>query len=231
MTETEIAFFMINSWAAKLKIRKICFEIWKCFKLTVLILKPKSWEHLCWVNRYRVWRIIWLFTFVSGPESGRKDGDLSEASFNSPQGVAIKGDTVYVADTENHLIRKVPLITASFCSAVSPMMPICMPKCFCLCLSDWPVSGKSQYARWNGRTRHGQRWRSTRSWAANQFSLGCDSWYCRWVFQFPFYHCALTLPPLLYILFLSVLSDTIDKPKREVAPAAYPPAPPPPPCE
>ncbi|XP_071776441.2 NHL repeat-containing protein 2 [Centroberyx gerrardi] len=47
---------------------------------------------------------------VGGPESGRKDGDLSEASFSSPQGVAIKGDTVYVADTENHLIRKIDLL-------------------------------------------------------------------------------------------------------------------------
>ncbi|GLD62916.1 NHL repeat-containing protein 2 [Lates japonicus] len=46
---------------------------------------------------------------IGGPESGRQDGDLSEASFNSPQGVAIKGDTVYVADTENHLIRKIDL--------------------------------------------------------------------------------------------------------------------------
>ncbi|XP_019938691.2 NHL repeat-containing protein 2 [Paralichthys olivaceus] len=47
---------------------------------------------------------------IGGPESGRRDGDLSEASFNSPQGVAIKGDTVYVADTENHLIRKIDLL-------------------------------------------------------------------------------------------------------------------------
>uniref|UniRef100_A0A3Q2P8C2 NHL repeat-containing protein 2 n=1 Tax=Fundulus heteroclitus TaxID=8078 RepID=A0A3Q2P8C2_FUNHE len=50
-----------------------------------------------------------LLHTVGGPERGREDGDLSEASFNSPQGVAIKGDTVYVADTENHLIRKVDL--------------------------------------------------------------------------------------------------------------------------
>jgi len=50
---------------------------------------------------------------VAGPESGKQDGDLSEASFNSPQGVAIKGDTVYVADTENHLIRKVELTSFS----------------------------------------------------------------------------------------------------------------------
>lgn len=49
------------------------------------------------------------FCFVSfiGPNSGRKDGRFSEASFNSPQGIAIKNNVIYVADTENHLIRKV----------------------------------------------------------------------------------------------------------------------------
>ncbi|XP_045925412.1 NHL repeat-containing protein 2 [Micropterus dolomieu] len=51
-----------------------------------------------------------LLHVIGGPESGRQDGDLSEASFNSPQGVAIKGDTVYVADTQNHLIRKIDLL-------------------------------------------------------------------------------------------------------------------------
>uniref|UniRef100_A0A3B5LKD8 NHL repeat-containing protein 2 n=1 Tax=Xiphophorus couchianus TaxID=32473 RepID=A0A3B5LKD8_9TELE len=51
-----------------------------------------------------------LLHVVGGPGRGRQDGILSEASFNSPQGVAIKGDAVYVADTENHLIRKVDLV-------------------------------------------------------------------------------------------------------------------------
>ncbi|CAM4710729.1 unnamed protein product [Leuciscus chuanchicus] len=46
---------------------------------------------------------------VGGPSSGRRDGNLSEAQFSSPQGVFIKGDTVYVADTENHLVRKINL--------------------------------------------------------------------------------------------------------------------------
>ncbi|XP_062859811.1 NHL repeat-containing protein 2 [Trichomycterus rosablanca] len=46
---------------------------------------------------------------VGGSRSGWKDGDFSEALFNSPQGVVIRGDTVYVADTENHLIRKIDL--------------------------------------------------------------------------------------------------------------------------
>ncbi|XP_051959095.1 NHL repeat-containing protein 2 [Xyrauchen texanus] len=47
---------------------------------------------------------------VGGHSSGRRDGNLSEAQFCSPQGVFIKGDTVYVADTENHLIRKIDLL-------------------------------------------------------------------------------------------------------------------------
>ncbi|XP_070847516.1 NHL repeat-containing protein 2 [Chaetodon trifascialis] len=51
-----------------------------------------------------------LLHVIGGPESGRQDGNFSEASFNSPQGVAMKGDTVYVADTENHLIRKIDLL-------------------------------------------------------------------------------------------------------------------------
>lgn len=60
---------------------------------------------------------------VPGPDSGRKDGAFSEASFNSPQGVAIKGDLVYVADTENHLIRKVPAQHESSRSLVFKVRP------------------------------------------------------------------------------------------------------------
>nr|XP_017496966.2 NHL repeat-containing protein 2 isoform X2 [Manis javanica] len=44
-----------------------------------------------------------------GPNPGKKDGIFSESTFNSPQGVAIKNNTIYVADTENHLIRKIDL--------------------------------------------------------------------------------------------------------------------------
>nr|XP_057917695.1 NHL repeat-containing protein 2 [Doryrhamphus excisus] len=51
-----------------------------------------------------------LLHIIGGPESGRQDGTFSEASFNAPQGVAMKNDVVYVADTENHLIRKIDLL-------------------------------------------------------------------------------------------------------------------------
>ncbi|KAF7253612.1 NHL repeat-containing protein 2 [Varanus komodoensis] len=50
-----------------------------------------------------------ILHIVGGPNSGRKDGTFSEASFSSPQGVAIKNNIIYVADTENHLIRKIDL--------------------------------------------------------------------------------------------------------------------------
>ncbi|KAM6184778.1 NHL repeat-containing protein 2 [Rhynchocyon petersi] len=46
---------------------------------------------------------------IGGPNPGRKDGTFNEATFNSPQGVAIMNNTIYVADTENHLIRKIDL--------------------------------------------------------------------------------------------------------------------------
>lgn len=51
-----------------------------------------------------------LLHAIGGPKSGRQDGSFLEAAFNAPQGVAIKGDVVYVADTENHLIRKIDLL-------------------------------------------------------------------------------------------------------------------------
>lgn len=40
---------------------------------------------------------------------GKKDGGYAEAEFDHPQGMTIVGDTLYVADTENHLIRTVDL--------------------------------------------------------------------------------------------------------------------------
>lgn len=40
---------------------------------------------------------------------GRTDGAYEQATFNHPQGMALHGDTLYVADTENHSLRKVDL--------------------------------------------------------------------------------------------------------------------------
>ena len=42
---------------------------------------------------------------------GREDGDYAVAAFNHPQGMALDGDTLYVADTENHLLRTIDLAT------------------------------------------------------------------------------------------------------------------------
>jgi thiol-disulfide isomerase/thioredoxin len=40
---------------------------------------------------------------------GTEDGAFETASFYRPQGLALDGDSLYVADTENHLIRRVDL--------------------------------------------------------------------------------------------------------------------------
>jgi len=40
---------------------------------------------------------------------GAQDGAFDQATFFRPQGMALSGDTLYVADTENHLIRQIDL--------------------------------------------------------------------------------------------------------------------------
>jgi sugar lactone lactonase YvrE len=42
-------------------------------------------------------------------EPGKIDGSFSKARFNDPQGLALKGETLYVADRKNHLIRALDL--------------------------------------------------------------------------------------------------------------------------
>lgn len=46
-------------------------------------------------------------------ERGFVDGSFSEAQFSSPQGLALDGDILYLADTENHAIRKIDLANRS----------------------------------------------------------------------------------------------------------------------
>ncbi|GAB4224649.1 MAG: thioredoxin-like domain-containing protein [Spirochaetales bacterium] len=48
---------------------------------------------------------------VGGPEPGFEDGSFSQARFRSPQGLVFspEGNTLYVADTGNHAIRKIDL--------------------------------------------------------------------------------------------------------------------------
>jgi len=50
-----------------------------------------------------------LLETIGTGERGAIDGPFGQASFYRPQGLALSGDNLYVADTENHLIRRVDL--------------------------------------------------------------------------------------------------------------------------
>jgi len=50
-----------------------------------------------------------LVETIGTGEVGAKDGAFDTATFYRPQGLALSGDNLYVADTENHLIRRVDL--------------------------------------------------------------------------------------------------------------------------
>ena len=52
-----------------------------------------------------------LVDTIGTGEAGAADGEFAKASFYRPQGLALAGDNLYVADTENHLIRRVNLKT------------------------------------------------------------------------------------------------------------------------
>jgi thiol-disulfide isomerase/thioredoxin len=49
-----------------------------------------------------------IYTIGSGAR-GTSDGSFEQASFHRPQGLALEGDTLYIADTENHLVRRADL--------------------------------------------------------------------------------------------------------------------------
>ena len=48
---------------------------------------------------------------IGSGEAGLTDGGAATARFHHPQGLALSGDTLYVADTRNHAIRQVSLTT------------------------------------------------------------------------------------------------------------------------
>lgn len=61
-------------------------------------------------NRIVVATLAGKLEFVIGSGAvGRADGGFESCSFNHPQGMALVGNTLYIADTENHLLRKAEL--------------------------------------------------------------------------------------------------------------------------
>lgn len=52
-----------------------------------------------------------LLQIIGNGSAAATDGDFKAASFNRPQGLALDGEILYVADTENHLIRRIDLQT------------------------------------------------------------------------------------------------------------------------
>jgi len=59
-----------------------------------------------------------LIQTIGSGAIGRDDGPAESATFDHPQGLVLSGDTLYVADTENHLIRAVDLNTWRVTTAV-----------------------------------------------------------------------------------------------------------------
>jgi thiol-disulfide isomerase/thioredoxin len=50
-----------------------------------------------------------ILEVIGSGNNGQADGSFEEAEFNRPQGTYLDGDILYIADTENHLIRRANL--------------------------------------------------------------------------------------------------------------------------
>ena len=55
---------------------------------------------------------------IGSGEEGLADGDFPSARFNHPQGMALNGNVLYLADTENHALRRVDLAAGSVSTIV-----------------------------------------------------------------------------------------------------------------
>ena len=65
-------------------------------------------------NRIVVASLAGKVTAVIGSgEEGLADGDFSSAQFNHLQGMELDGDALFVADTENHALRRVDLVAGT----------------------------------------------------------------------------------------------------------------------
>ena len=65
-------------------------------------------------NRIVIAKLGGSVTHIIGSgEEGLADGEFDSAQFNHPQGMALAGGVLYVADTENHALRKVGLAAGS----------------------------------------------------------------------------------------------------------------------
>lgn len=52
-----------------------------------------------------------LLEVIGSGKQGLTDGNFNTSTFNHPNGMALDGDKLYVADTQNHLIRQINLTT------------------------------------------------------------------------------------------------------------------------
>ena len=82
---------------------------------------------------------------IGGTEAGFRDGSAAGAQFNQPQGVTIAGEMVFVADNENHAVRRIDLrdgsvVTIAGTGEQARMMPQGEPATRTALSSPWDVA-------------------------------------------------------------------------------------------
>ncbi len=126
---------------------------------------------------------------IGSGEEGFDDGDYKKASFNRPQGMFLKDDTLYVADTENHAIRAVDLkeATVTTIAGTGKQAPQRLPaRVIRPCQDDGPLQPLGPdpdhrrqdtcISRWPARIRSGSSTWTPASWASLPAPVMKTSW-------------------------------------------------------
>lgn len=120
----EAIFQLINEFDAKRRVNRTPLESLRpeprpssatflSFPGKVCLDRQYSRLFLADTNHHRIVEVSLpdgkVTTLIGRGEAGLVDGNFEMAQFSSPQGMALDGETLYVADTENHALRRVDL--------------------------------------------------------------------------------------------------------------------------
>jgi DNA-binding beta-propeller fold protein YncE len=86
-------------------------------------------------------------------QPGKKDGAFDKAEFDDPQGMAVRGDTVYVADRKNNCIRQLNLKTKTVTTITGTAQSFTLPNTVrAMACTPWDVwlSGQRLYVAMAG---------------------------------------------------------------------------------
>lgn len=76
-----------------------------------LFIADTNHHRVIWAKMEENGRRAVVLAVIGSGEAGRRDGSFHQTAFCRPHGLALVGDQLYIADTDNHMVRRADLST------------------------------------------------------------------------------------------------------------------------